>query len=326
MKTLRIATRKSKLALWQANYVAKLIKEKYSDIKIELVKIVTKGDKILDVPLAKIGGKGLFTKEIEEALLDNRADLAVHSMKDVPTQLPENLEISVVSKREDPRDALIIRKDILEKIKKEKDISLIKNPLDLLPKNAIVGTSSLRRKALLKKYRKDLIIKDLRGNVDTRLRKLKEGQYDAIILAGAGLKRLGLEDEITAYLPTEIFIPAICQGILGIETRVGDKETLKYIEHINDKKSYYESLLERAFLEKVEGGCQVPLGCHAQANLEKGTIKAKAFIADLEGKVFLLDTIEGEISKAQKLGEKLADSLLNKGGKEILQNIYEKGK
>lgn len=326
MKTLRIATRKSKLALWQANYVAKLIKEKYSDIKIELVKIVTKGDKILDVPLAKIGGKGLFTKEIEEALLDNRADLAVHSMKDVPTQLPENLEISVVSKREDPRDALIIRKDILEKIKKEKDISFIKNPLDLLPKNAIVGTSSLRRKALLKKYRKDLIIKDLRGNVDTRLRKLKEGKYDAIILAGAGLKRLGLEDEITAYLPTEIFIPAICQGILGIETRVGDKETLKYIEHINDKKSYYESLLERAFLEKVEGGCQVPLGCHAQTNLEKGTIKAKAFIADLEGKVFLLDTIEGEISKAQKLGEKLADSLLNKGGKEILRNIYEKGK
>ncbi|HIP93303.1 MAG TPA: hydroxymethylbilane synthase [Desulfurobacteriaceae bacterium] len=326
MKTLRIATRKSKLALWQANYIAKLIKEKYPDINIELVKIVTKGDKILDVPLAKIGGKGLFTKEIEEALLDNRADLAVHSMKDVPTQLPENLEISVVSKREDPRDALIIRKDILEKIKKEKDISFIKNPLDLLPKNAIVGTSSLRRKALLKKYRKDLIIKDLRGNVDTRLRKLKEGQYDAIILAGAGLKRLGLEDEITAYLPTEIFIPAICQGILGIETRVGDKETLKYIEHINDKKSYYESLLERAFLEKVEGGCQVPLGCHAQTNLEKGTIKAKAFIADLEGKVFLLDTIEGEISKAQKLGEKLADSLLNKGGKEILQNIYEKGK
>ncbi len=322
MKILKVATRKSKLALWQANHVVKLIKEKYPDINIELVKIVTKGDKILDVPLAKIGGKGLFTKEIEEALLDNRADLAVHSMKDVPTQLPKGLEISVVSKREDPRDALIIRKDIWERIKK--DISSVKNPLELLPEKAIVGTSSLRRKALLKKYRPDLIIKNLRGNVDTRLKKLKEGRYDAIILASAGLKRLGLEGEITVYLPTDIFIPAICQGILGIETRRGDKETLKYIMHINDKKAYYESLLERAFLKEVEGGCQVPLGCYAQANLENDTIIAKAFIADLEGNVFLCETIEGEILEAEKLGKKLAKSLLDQGGREILQKVYGK--
>ncbi len=323
MKTLKIATRKSKLALWQANYVAKKIKEKYPEINIELIKVVTKGDKILDVPLAKIGGKGLFTKEIEDALLKGEADLAVHSMKDVPTELPKGLEISIVSDREDPRDALIIKKDILENIKKQVDINKIKNPLDLLPKNAKVGTSSLRRKALLKKYRPDLIIEDLRGNVDTRLKKLEEGKYDAIILASAGLKRLGFENKITAYLPEDLFIPAICQGILGIETRIKDTETLKYIKHINSKKAYYESLLERAFLKEVEGGCQVPLGCHAKANLESKKIKAKAFIADLEGKVFLKESIEGTLDEAQNLGKKLAKILLDKGGKEILEKIYK---
>ncbi len=304
---IRIGTRKSKLALWQTEFVAKKLKENFPEIEIEIVKITTKGDKILDVPLAKVGGKGLFVKEIEEALLRKEIDLAVHSLKDVPTYFPEGLGLTAITEREEPNDAFV---------------SIKYNSLMDLPKGAVVGTSSLRRKSQIKKLRPDLNIKDLRGNVDTRLKKLENGEYDAIILAYAGLKRLGFENKVKEKFSPYEFIPAVAQGFLGIETRLDDNKTIEIVKVLNDEKSYIRAKAERSFLKRLEGGCQVPLGAYSE--IENNKLKMIGFISDLEGKNFIKGEIQGDINSAENLGKKLAEELLDRGGKEILEEIYKR--
>ncbi len=307
---IRIGTRKSKLALWQSEWVKAQIEKKFPEVEVELVKITTKGDKILDVPLAKIGDKGLFTKEIEEAMLRGDVDIAVHSLKDVPSKLPEGLKLIAYSDREDPRDAFL---------------SNGKYTLETLPEGAVVGTSSLRRKAQLRILRPDLEIRDLRGNVDTRIRKLKEGQYDAIILAAAGVKRLGWEDEIDEILSPDRMIPSVSQGILGIEGREGDEEIERIVrEAINSYESEVAAAVERAFLRTVEGGCQVPLGCYAVVNEDR--VHVRAFISDLDGKFFHKE--EGvfrfsSIEDADRIGVSVAERLLSAGGREILEELMK---
>jgi len=307
---IKIGTRKSKLALWQSEWVKSKIEAAFPDVKVTLVKIVTKGDKILDVPLARIGDKGLFTKEIEDAMLKGEVDIAVHSLKDVPSFLPEGLSLIAFSDREDPRDAFL---------------SNGRYTLETLPEGAVVGTSSLRRKAQLKMFRKDLRIEDLRGNVDTRIRKLKEGQYDAIILASAGVKRLGFEREIDEIIPPEKMIPSVSQGILGIEGREKDKEIIEIVRKaINSQESEIAAAVERAFLRTVEGGCQVPLGCYAEVNGRK--IHVRAFISDLEGEIFYKE--EGvfkfdNLNDAERIGASIAERLLALGGKEILEELMK---
>ena len=307
---IRIGTRKSKLALWQSEWVKAQIEKKFPDVEVELVKITTKGDKILDVPLAKIGDKGLFTKEIEEAMLRGEVDIAVHSLKDVPSKLPKGLKLIAFSDREDPRDALL---------------SCGRYTLETLPEGAVVGTSSLRRKAQLRILRPDLQIKDLRGNVDTRIRKLKEGQYDAIILAAAGVKRLGWEEEIDEILSPERMIPSVCQGILGIEGREGDSEVERIVrEAVNSYESEVAATVERAFLRTVEGGCQVPLGCYAVVNEDR--ILVRAFISDLNGRFYHKE--EGvfrfkDLREADSIGVAVAESLLSAGGKTILEELLK---
>jgi len=307
---IRIGTRKSKLALWQSEWVKSQIEKRFPDVEVELVKITTKGDKILDVPLAKIGDKGLFTKEIEEAMLRREVDIAVHSLKDVPSKLPEGLKLVAFSDREDPRDAFL---------------SNGKYTLETLPEGAVVGTSSLRRKAQLRILRPDLEIKDLRGNVDTRIKKLKEGQYDAIILAAAGVKRLGWEDEIDEILSPDRMIPSVSQGILGIEGREGDKEIERIVrEAINSYESEVAATVERAFLRTVEGGCQVPLGCYAVVNEDR--VHVRAFISDLNGKFFHKE--EGvfrfsSLKEADRIGVSVAERLLSAGGREILEELMK---
>jgi hydroxymethylbilane synthase len=307
---IRIGTRKSKLALWQSEWVKEQIEKKFPEVEVELVKITTKGDKILDVPLAKIGDKGLFTKEIEEAMLRDEVDIAVHSLKDVPSKLPEGLKLLAFSDREDPRDALL---------------SCGKYTLETLPKGAVVGTSSLRRRAQLKILRPDLVIKDLRGNVDTRIRKLKEGEYDAIILAAAGVKRLGWEDEIDEIISPERMIPSVSQGILGIEGRCGDEEIEKIVrEAINSFESEIAATVERAFLRTVEGGCQVPLGCYAV--VVENRVHVRAFISDLEGKFFYKEEGVFEVNsleEADSVGVGVAQRLLDAGGKKILDELMK---
>ncbi|ACN99692.1 hydroxymethylbilane synthase [Sulfurihydrogenibium azorense] len=304
---VRIGTRKSQLALWQANYIANLINQIHG-VEVELVKITTSGDKILDVPLAKIGGKGLFVKEIEDAMLKGEIDIAVHSLKDVPTQLPEGLDIIAITEREDPRDAFLSTK-----YKSLKD----------LPAGAVVGTSSLRRKSQIMKMRDDLIINDLRGNVDTRIRKLEEGQYDAIILAYAGLKRLGLDSKASYIFSPQEMIPAVCQGFLGIEARVDDERIKKILEPINNQESFIRATAERSFLKTLEGGCQVPLGAYCE--IKDDFIHITGFIADLEGKTFIKESLSEKltnINQAKELGQRLANILLKRGGKDILTKIY----
>ena len=298
---LRIGTRKSKLALWQANFVKKKLEEKGHTV--ELVLITTTGDKILDAPLAKIGGKGLFVKEIEEALLREEIDLAVHSLKDVPMVLPEGLSLGAITEREFPFDVLISRRG---------------ERLEELPKKAVIGTSSLRRQVQIKKKRPDLQIEILRGNVDTRIRKLEEGKYDAIVLAYAGVKRMGLEDKITQIL--EDFIPAVGQGSLAIEIREKDERIKECISFLDHRESRIRAEAERSFLRKLEGGCQVPIGAYAW--IEEGKLKIKAFISDLSGEKFIEGYEEGKVEEAQEIGKKLADRLLEEGGKEILESIY----
>ena len=299
---IRIGTRKSKLALWQANYVKNFLEKNYG-IEAELVKITTTGDKITDVPLAKIGGKGLFVKEIEKALLDGEIDLAVHSLKDVPMVIPKGLKLGAITKREYPYDVLISRSG-----KKLKE----------LPSGSKVGTSSLRRQVQIKRLRRDLKVEVLRGNVDTRMRKLKEGLYDAIVLAYAGVKRMGYEKEVTEVL--DYFIPAVGQGSLAIEIREGDKKVEELIKPLNHRESYLSAICERAFLRELEGGCQVPIGAHAQVNGSK--IFIKGFISDLQAERFIEDTVDGSVENAEEVGRELARRLLKKGGKEILEEIY----
>ncbi|MCX8034101.1 MAG: hydroxymethylbilane synthase [Thermodesulfovibrio sp.] len=308
-----IGTRGSKLALWQANWIKEKLLSMYPKLEIKIEKIKTTGDKILDAPLAKIGGKGLFVKEIEEALLSKRVDLAVHSMKDVPTEMPKGLHISAICEREDPRDALI-----------SKDGKL----LEELPENSTLGTSSLRRTVQLKALRKDLIIKPLRGNVDTRIRKLKEGEFDAIVLAMAGVKRMGYENIMTEIFSHDKMIPAIGQGAIGIETRIDDEFVNDLVKPLNHLNTYICVIAERAFLSVLGGGCQVPLACHA--SLENNRLKIIAMIGDPEAKI---EPIKGKrqysfgakthlLKEAEKLGKELAEDLLKRGGKEILSKIY----
>lgn len=303
--TLILGTRGSKLAVHQSQWVQVRLQELAPGLTISLQRIQTSGDKILDVPLAKIGGKGLFVKEIEDALLSREIDLAVHSMKDVPTALPEGLDILCVPPREDPRDALITRDGCR---------------LDQLKPGARIGTSSLRRQAQLLHYRPDFTIEMLRGNLDTRLRKLHEGQFDAIVLAAAGLRRLAWDAEITEYLPVHLSLPAIAQGALGIEARSDDtfvRELLSRFEHWPTRITI---TAERALLHRLEGGCQVPIAAHAA--LEGDRLTVDGLVASVDGRRVIRHQIQGPASEAQALGTKLAERLLADGGDVILKEIY----
>ena len=307
-KIIKIATRKSPLALWQAYFVRDELLALHDDLDVELVKMVSKGDKILDVPLAKVGGKGLFVKELEEGLLAGDADIAVHSMKDVPVEFPEGLYLSVICEREDPRDAFV---------------SNTYSQLDDLPQGAVVGTSSLRRQSQLLKYRPDLQIKFLRGNVNTRLKKLDDGEYDAIILAAAGLIRLEMKDRITSYLSTEQSLPAMGQGAVGIECRVNDEHTKQLIAPLAHKETTIRLTAERALNKRLEGGCQVPIGGFAE--LDGDRLSMRAFVGSPDGKELVEGTIDGSVEDAEKMGIELADELLAKGAKEILAEVYKNG-
>ncbi len=300
-----LATRKSLLALTQSEWVKSEIEKRCPDVEIELLKVVTRGDRILDVPLAKVGGKGLFVKEIEDALLKKDADLAVHSLKDCPTELPDGLEVSVFPRREDPRDAFI-----------SKDGKALSD----LPEGARVGTSSLRRLSQLRKIRPDLVIESLRGNLDTRLRKLDEGMYDAIILATAGLNRLGLSHRITMHLDPETMLPAIGQGSLGIEFRSADRRMREILASIHDKDTAVCVRAERAFLLRLEGGCQVPIGAHAV--LSGGKINMEGLVADEQGSEVIRRGQTGPVDDPEALGTALADEILEAGGRSILETVY----
>jgi hydroxymethylbilane synthase len=303
---LIIATRGSMLALWQAEWIKSQLLELDPSLKIELNKIKTTGDKILDVPLAQVGGKGLFVKEIEEAMLRGEADLAVHSMKDVPTELPEGLHLSTITKREDPRDAFIAGKEI--------------KSFSELPQGANVGTSSLRRICQLLNKRPDLKITQLRGNVDTRIRKLEEGEFDAIILATAGVKRLGREEKITEKLSIDVSLPAIGQGAVGIECRKDDEFTNNLLKSLDHYETSVCVRAERAFLKRLEGGCQVPIAAYAQ--LKGGEVVIEGLVGSIDGKTLLKDSLRGKPEDAEKLGTELAENLLAKGAKEILDEVY----
>jgi hydroxymethylbilane synthase len=331
-----IATRGSKLALWQANWIKAELEQRYRDIHIALNIIKTTGDKILDVPLAKVGGKGLFVKEIEEAMLRGDADLAVHSMKDVPAKLPAELHISAICKREDPRDSLLTRRqnsELRTQIKSFKE----------LPQGATVGTSSLRRMCQLLHIRPDLNIVQLRGNLDTRVRKLDEGQFDAIVVAAAGLNRLGMSERITEVLNPDISIPAIGQGAVGIECRIHDDFINQTISPLNHSETSTCVLAERAFNNKLEGGCQVPLAAHAQlvrksesAEVQKGkeeesfstselpnfSLVINGLVGSINGEKIIRGSISGKPEDAEKLGLELAEDLLSRGAGEILAEIY----
>ena len=301
---LIIGTRQSLLALWQSNHIASLLRKQYPDCQVTLKKIVTKGDRILDVPLAQIGGKGLFTKEIETELLDGTVDLAVHSLKDMPTVLPEGLCLTAITTRANVGDAFVSNKYA---------------SFSELPQGAVLGTSSLRRKAQLLAVRPDLKIVDLRGNVDTRLRKLDEGQMDAIILAAAGLERLGHADRIREIIPTTVCLPAVGQGALAIECRSDNKEVREMLAFLNDLPTKQATDAERAFLGLIEGGCQVPIGVHAE--VENDNVKIEAVIASLDGSKILRNNITGPAVNAADLGRKLGQQMLAEGGEQILTDI-----
>jgi hydroxymethylbilane synthase len=301
-----IATRGSKLALWQSNHVKAVLEKENPGLEVELLVLKTKGDKILDVALAKVGGKGLFVKEIEEALLDGRAEIAVHSMKDVPTDLPAELELAATDVREDVRDALFTREA---------------KGLDDLPQGARVGTSSLRRQAQLLHRRPDLEIVSIRGNVDTRLRKLQDENLDAVVLAAAGVKRLGYGDQVTEYLSVEVSLPATCQGSLGIQIRRDDDRTRKLIEIFVHQPTAVAVTAERAFLKTLEGGCQVPIA--GLAIVEGGRVKMEGLVGSVDGTRIIRERIEGPEEDAEKLGIQAATAILDRGGREILREVYE---
>lgn len=305
MKILKIATRQSPLALWQAEHIRARLEAMHADLKVELVTFVTQGDKILDTPLAKIGGKGLFVKELEEALLDGRADLAVHSMKDVPMALPEGLTLAVICEREDPLDAFV---------------SNTYNSFAELPHGAKVGTSSLRRKCQILKQRPDLEIIDLRGNVGTRLSKLDAGLYDAIILASAGLKRLCLADRIRHTLQLEISLPAVGQGALGLECRAADQAVLDLILPLLHDETDICVRAERAFNAYLEGGCQVPIAGYA--SLSQGQLHIEGRVGSVDGATLLKVELKGTPEQAEQLGETLAQKLLEQGAGDLLKAFY----
>lgn len=306
MRRIRIGTRGSKLALVQADRVKAELLERFPGLEIERVIIKTRGDKILDIPLARIGGKGLFIKEIEEALLQDEIDLAVHSLKDLPTSLPGRLILRAVLEREDPRDALV---------------SLHGKSLEALSALDRIATSSLRRRSQLLVRDRSLRVIDIRGNIDTRLRKMEEGYCEALILAACGLKRVGLAGRITQYLEPEIMLPAVCQGIIGLETRREDEAVERMVSQINHPPTFLAAEAERAFLNTLEGGCQVPVACRTFVEKERVTIAG--LIADPEGRTVIRKTTEGKPAAAARLARELAGSILKEGGAEILESIRE---
>ncbi len=305
MTHIRIATRKSPLALWQAEWVSAELKRLFPGTTTELVKIVTKGDKILDVPLAKVGGKGLFTKEIDEALLDGRADIAVHSMKDVPTELPAGTSIRAHPKREDPRDIYA---------------TVTGGDLDTLPEDATIGTSSLRRIAQINaKYPKFKCV-SIRGNIQTRRNKLGT-EVDAVILAAAGIKRMGMQDQMHGFLEVGDVLPAVAQGTLGIQTKDDNDEVNRMVDALNDADTVDRTIAERAFLAHLEGGCQVPIG--AYATLDGDKLHLDGLVGSVDGKALIRRQVSGVRSDAKSLGVQLADTILDLGAREILAELYE---
>lgn len=303
LKSIRIATRKSPLALWQAEYVAERLKRHWPGLSVTLVPMTTKGDKILDTPLAKVGGKGLFVKELERALLDREADIAVHSMKDVPMEFPDGLGIIVVCQRETPNDAWVSKTAFTD-----------------LPQGAVVGTSSLRRKIQLRRLRPDLTIRDLRGNVGTRLAKLEAGDYDGIILAAAGLKRLGLEASIHSVFSTEDFIPAVGQGAIGVEARVDDARVANLLAPLHCAETADLVSAERAFNARLNGGCQVPIAAHAVLSEKDKLVLTGMVGRESDGKI-LRERIEGRRGEAEAMGVALAELLLKQGADDLLKGI-----
>jgi len=304
MARLRIGSRGSQLALWQANHISDLLRAQDHSVELEIIK--TTGDKIMDVALAKVGTKGMFTKEIEEALVENRVDLAVHSLKDLPTEVAGDFEIAAITARENPRDVFC---------------SVKFGSIEALPQGAIVGTSSLRRQAQLMAIRPDLRIYPLRGNVDTRLRKLEAGEYDAIILAAAGLSRLGKTQLVRQVIPVEVMTPAAGQGALGIEIRNGDAATRRLITFLDDTAARTTTTCERTLLNRLGGGCQVPIGAFAQ--VQNGRIRLDALVAHPEGTKVLRETREGD--DPVRLGDEVGETLLRRGGDAILEEVYGSG-
>ncbi|ACV62133.1 porphobilinogen deaminase [Desulfofarcimen acetoxidans DSM 771] len=306
MREIVVGTRDSQLALWQANWVVDRLRERNPGYSFRIQGIKTHGDNILDVALAKIGDKGLFTKELEVALLSDEIDLAVHSMKDLPTDLPGGLAVGAVCEREYPGDVLVSSQGYV---------------LDKLPEGAVIGTSSLRRTAQLLHYRQDLRIVNIRGNLNTRLRKMDEEKLDGVVLAYAGIQRLGLKDRITERIPMEICLPAVGQGSIGIEIRHLDEEIMDIVETIEHRPSRIAVSAERNFLKRLEGGCQVPIGAYGL--VIGNEIKFEGLIASLDGKHLVRDVIAGPVNEAAKIGVKLAESLLKKGGREILRAVRQ---
>jgi hydroxymethylbilane synthase len=305
--TVRIATRQSDLALWQAEYVKAQLEHFHPNIEVTLLPMTTKGDIILDTPLAKVGGKGLFVKELEVSMLEGRADIAVHSMKDVPVEFPEGLGLAVICPREDPRDAFVSNNF---------------KSLSELPQGAIVGTSSLRRQCQLKAKRPDLDIRDLRGNVNTRLRKLDEGQYDAIILASAGLIRLEMSDRIAEHIAPEDMLPANGQGAVGIECRVDDENIKALLAPLECRETRYRVLTERAMNKALEGGCQVPIAAYSLLCDEGENIYLRGLVGSIDGSEMIESEIKGPVLEGEALGNKLAEELLSRGADKILKEVY----
>jgi len=305
-KKIRIATRHSPLAMWQANFVKAELLKFHPDLIVELLPMKTKGDIILDTPLAKVGGKGLFVKELEVAMLENRADIAVHSMKDVPVDFPEGLGLTIICEREDPRDAFVSNNFV---------------NLDALPQGAVVGTCSLRRQCQLLELRPDLIIKELRGNVNTRLRKLDDGEYDAIILAAAGLLRLEMKARIASYIEPEISLPAVGQGAVGIECRLDDQQTIELLKPLEHDKTRQRVTAERAMNLALQGGCQVPIGSYSV--FKEDQLYLRGLVGSLDGQQIIRKEITGKPEDAEKMGLTLAKQLLDCGAKEILAEVYK---
>lgn len=307
-RTIRIASRKSQLAMVQTHWVREQLEKHYPNRQFEVETMSTQGDKILDVALSKIGDKGLFTKELEVKMLDHTADLAVHSLKDLPTKLPDGLVLGCITEREDPADAIVVHSKYKDK------------QLETMPKGAVIGTSSLRRLAQLRYHFPHFTFKDIRGNVNTRLRKLDEGEFDGIILAVAGLQRLGMKSRIHQVIPSEISLHAVGQGALGIECREGDMEILELIKAIEHPETRDRTLAERSFLRSLEGGCQVPIGVNTK--IVADTLTLTGMVASLDGKQLVKNTVSGKARDAEKLGVALADHLRELGASEILAKIF----
>ncbi|WP_045224504.1 hydroxymethylbilane synthase [Methyloterricola oryzae] len=304
-EVIRIATRRSPLALWQAEHVASLLREAHPGLKTELVEMTTRGDRILDAPLAKVGGKGLFVKELEQGMLAGTADIAVHSMKDVPVEFPEGLHLAAILEREDPRDALVSTKYA---------------SFEKLPPTARIGTSSLRRQCQIKTLLPDCEIRHLRGNVNTRLAKLDAGEYDAIVLASAGLKRLGMAERISEFLPAEISLPAIGQGAIGIEARSEDGRINDLVKPLHHSETAWRVLAERSMNERLQGGCQVPIAGYAELDGEQ--LRLRGLVGAPDGSCLVRGEVTGPVIQAQALGIALAEDLLSRGADAILKELY----